>query len=58
MSPAEGDGMEIKMKEYYKYNQYTKQKVRHKAIFKAIESLTYNREQSCCVERNYVTKNI
>lgn len=56
MSPAEGDGMEIKMKEYYKYNQYTKQKVRHKAIFKAIESLTYNREQSCCVERNYVRK--
>ena len=44
------------MKEYYKYNQYTKQKVRHKAIFKAIESLTYNREQSCCVERNYVRK--
>ena len=41
-------------KEQYKYNQYTKQNVRHKAIFKAVEFLTSKREKSCCVERSYV----
>ena len=46
----------INTKEYYKYNQYTKQNVRHTAIFKAVEILTSKREQSCCVERNYVRK--
>ena len=46
----------INTKEYYKYNQYTKQNVRHTAIFKAVEFLTSKREQSCCVERNYVRK--
>lgn len=44
------------MKETYKYNQYTKRNVRHTAIYKAVEFLTTRREQSCCVERNYVRK--
>ena len=43
-------------KEYYKYNQYTKQNVRHSALFKAVEILTSKRGQSCCVERNYVRR--
>lgn len=30
--------------------------LRHKAIFKAGESLTSKRGQSCCVERNYVRR--
>lgn len=44
------------MKENYKYNQFTKQNVRHTAIFKSVECLTTKREQACCVERNYVRK--
>lgn len=44
------------MKETYKYNQFTKQNTRHKAIYKAVENLTSKREHSCCVERNYVRK--
>lgn len=44
------------MKEDYKYNQYTKKIVRHEALLKAVEFLTFSREQSCCVERNYVRK--
>lgn len=44
------------MKEHYKYNQYTKRNVRHKAIFSAVEFLTSKRGQSCCVERNYVRR--
>ncbi len=43
-------------KEHYKYDQYTKQNVRHTAIFKAVEFLTSKRGQSCCVERSYVRK--
>lgn len=46
----------INTKKAYKYNQYTKQNVRHTAIYKAVEILTTKREQSCCVERNYVRK--
>ena len=44
----------IVTKEQYNYNQYTKQNVRHRAIFKAVDSLTSKRERSCCVERSYV----
>lgn len=44
------------MKEHYKYNQYTKRNVRHKAIFSTVELLTSKRGQSCCVERNYVRR--
>ena len=43
-------------KEYYKYDQYTKQNVRHTALVKAVEVLTSERSQSCCVERNYVRR--
>lgn len=46
----------VNTKEYYKYNQYTKQNVRHTALFKAVEVLTSKRGQSCCVERNYVRR--
>lgn len=46
----------VSTKENYKYNQYTKQNVRHKAIYKAVEILTAKREQACCVERNYVRR--
>lgn len=30
--------------------------MRHEALLKAVEFLTFSREQSCCVERNYVRK--
>lgn len=46
----------VNTKEHYKYNQYTKQNVRHSALFKAVEILTSKRGQSCCVERNYVRR--
>ena len=46
----------VNTKEQYKYNQYTKQNVRHMALFKAVEILTSKRGQSCCVERNYVRR--
>lgn len=46
----------VNTKEYYKYNQYTKQNVRHTALFKAVEILTSKRGQSCCVKRNYVRR--
>lgn len=46
----------INTKEKYTYNQLSKKSVRHLAISKAVEALTINREQSCCVERDYVRK--
>ena len=43
-------------KENYTYNQFQKKTVRHKAIMHDVETLTFKREKSCCVERNYVRK--
>jgi len=36
------------------YTQESKNRVRHKALFYAVEALTTNRNQSCCVQRPYV----
>lgn len=38
------------------YNQYSKRLVRHSVLSWAVEILTSKREQSCCVERNYVRR--
>lgn len=36
------------------YDQFLKQEDRHLCIKKAVECLTQNRENACCVKRNYV----
>ena len=38
----------------YSYTQESKNKIRHKVFLYAIDLLTRNRSNACCVERNYV----
>lgn len=38
----------------YTYNQFSKKIIRHKTISYAIELMTSERGNACCVERNYV----
>lgn len=48
--------MGVAMKSTVSYRQHSKNYVRHSSISWAVETLTTKREQSCCVERNYVRK--
>lgn len=44
------------MSNCYTYTQQRKKITRHESLISAIESLTTNREKTCCVERNYVRR--
>ena len=44
------------MVDNYEYSQISKQIVRHKVLFHAIDTLTRKRGDACCVSRNYVRK--
>lgn len=66
---SDGKGLPPRVSSFFSDNRNARQRevhtfecyryfrvLRHKAIFKAGESLTSKRGQSCCVERNYVRR--